>query len=290
MTTIRTVVAALDFSPASNAAVRRAARLAAEQGTALCLLHAFDASVWRDLKSDFDVQGTTGELSPELRMQQHLAEAAASLAAQTGLEVGIHFGSGPLATVLAAYVGSHAGSLVVIGSRAEPTLSGLGSTALKVVRQPACPVLIVRAADDRPYDTVLSAVDLREGSIQAASLAVALFPDAHHHLLYALDALPAVSGAVGAEPLRLLHESLYAKAEHDLQDLARQLSAGTRHPVAAVVADDVPARAILVGAANLAADCVVVGHHGQGTATDSHLGSMAQHVIYAALSDVLVGP
>ena len=56
------------------------------------------------------------------------------------------------------------------------------------------------------------------------------------------------------------------------------------------VADDVPARAILVGAANLAADCVVVGHHGQGTATESYLGSMAQHVIYAALSDVLVVP
>ena len=32
------------------------------------------------------------------------------------------------------------------------------------------------------------------------------------------------------------------------------------------------------------------GHHGLGTATDSDLGSMAQHVIYAALSDVLVVP
>jgi len=35
---------------------------------------------------------------------------------------------------------------------------------------------------------------------------------------------------------------------------------------------------------------VVVGHHGLGTATESYLGSMAQHVIYAALSDVLVVP
>ena len=85
------------------------------------------------------MQGTTGKLAPELRMQQHLTEAAASLAAQTGLEVGIHFGSGPLATVLAAYVGSHAGSLVVIGSRAEPTPPGLGSTALEGVRPPPPP-------------------------------------------------------------------------------------------------------------------------------------------------------
>ena len=152
------------------------------------------------------------------------------MSASTGLEVGVHFGLGSPAKVIEAYVKDDGSSLVVIGSRAESALSGLGSTALKVVRKPACPVLMVRVAEDKPDETVLSAVDLRAGSVRAASLAVAM------------------------------------------------------------VADDVPARAILVGATHLAADCVVVGHHGLGTATDSHLGSMAQHVICAALADVLVVP
>lgn len=292
MKTIRSVVAATDFSPVSDAAVRRAVQLAAKHGASLCLLHAFDVGALHSLKGVFNAQRLTTDPPPDVRMQKKLADRAESLAKQTGLEVALHFGLGPPAKVIEAYVGTHGGSLVVIGSRTEPTLSGLGSTALKVVRKPACPVLIVRAAEDKPYDTILSAVDLREGSVRAASLAVDLFPAAQHHLLYALDSASDAAAWDGlrGESQRMLLESLYAKAEHDLQQLAQRLSAVATHPLEAVVADDVPARAILVAAANLRADCVVVGHHGQGVATDSSLGSMAQHVIYAALCDVLVVP
>ena len=290
MTAIRSVVAGTDFSPASEVAVRRASRLAAEHGAALCLLHAFDSKARQHPEAAADGRRSPGQESADAPTQQRLADFAASLAARTGREVAVHFGLGPPAKVIATYVAAHVGSLVVIGSSAEPTLAGLGSTALKVVRRPACPVLIVRAVEDRPYETVLSAVDLREGSVRAASLAVTLFPAAHHQLLYALDGLPAASDEVDEEALHRLHESLYAQAERDLRTLAGRLSGAARHPVVAIVADDVPARAILVGAADLAADCVVVGHHGQGRATNSNLGSMAQHVIYSALSDVLVVP
>lgn len=292
MTAIRRVVAATDFSPAAEAAMHRAVQLAAAHGAALCLLHAFDAGAGRRTKGAIDSPPLVADPGPGPAMQQRLAERATSLAALTGIEVDSHFAMGPPARVIKAYVGAHEGSLVVIGSRAEPTLAGLGSTALKVVRRPACPVLIVRVAQDRPYVKVLSAVDMRDGSTRAASLAVALFPAARHHLLHALDEASdsADWDELDSERLRLRQEALFAQAEDDLQQLAKHLSTAARHPVVAVVADDVPARAILVGAANLGADCVVVGHHGQGKATDSHLGSMAQHVIYAALSDVLVVP
>jgi len=302
MTTLRSIVAATDFSPASDAAVRRALQLATTHGATLCLLHAFDVSAWNNLEGVFDAQRRAGEPPPDVRMQQRLVDFAAALVAQTEVEVGIHFGLGPAHKVIAAYIGPHvntqvsaqASVLVVIGSRGEPEVAGLGSTALKVVRKPACPVLVVRVAEDRPYDKLLSAVDLRDGSVRAASLAVELFPAAHHHLLYALDSQEVASnaawGGLGKASLTQLHASLHAQADRDLQQLAQRLSVGTRYPVVAVVANDVPARAILVGAANLGADCVVVGHHGLGAATDSYLGSMAQHVIYAALSDVLVVP
>ena len=290
----RHIVVATDFSKTSIAAVERAAQLAVMHGAALCLLHAFDEDARREWKSVLDSWGrASGQASADQHLRQRLADAAASLARKMSIEVTIHYEVGPAARVIAAYARAHAGSLVVVGSRAEPKLAGLGSTASKVVRMPAAPTLVVRATQRRPYKTILSAVDLREGSVRAASAAAELFRQAHHHLLYVLDpVLPSTPWASGQveEQLRAECAALRTQADLELRALARQLSERTTHRVRAVVADDVPARAILVAAANLRAGCVVVGHHGHGPATDSALGSMAQHVIHSALSDVLVVP
>jgi nucleotide-binding universal stress UspA family protein len=294
VTSIRQIVVATDFSKASVAAVERAAQLAVIHGARLCLLHAFDEKARRDWERVLAAQrrASTQE-SAEQRLRQRLADSTALLARQLLVEVTSHYEAGPAAGVIDAYARAHADLLVVVGSRADLDLAGLGSTASKVARRPAAPTLIVRATERRPYRTILSAVDLREGSLRAVTLAVDLFREANHHLLYALDpVLPIAPWASqqAEDQLRSEHESLYARACLDLDTLTQQLSARTVHRVRAVVADDVPARAILVAAANLSADCVVVGHHGDGPPTDSDVGSMAQHVIHSALSDVLVVP
>jgi nucleotide-binding universal stress UspA family protein len=172
-------------------------------------------------------------------------------------------------------------------------MTGLGSTASKVVRSPACPVLVVRSIEPRPYDKVLCAVDLREGSMRAAAGAIAMFPLAQHVLLCAVD--PALEralwmNAVTTEQTRVQRESMHAFALRQLEELARELTSKAEHPVVAEVVDDVPARAIVARAAALPADCVAVGHHGQGVGSGRLLGSMAQHVLQHTLRDVLVVP
>ena len=294
MASISHIVVATDFSKASVAAVERAGQLAVIHGAALCLLHALDEGARTERKSVPDARRQAARPAPaEPPLQQRLADAAAALARQLSVEVTTHCEAGPAPRVIAAYARAHAGSLVVVGSRADPELTGLGSTASRVVRMPVAPTLIVRATQRRPYRTILSAVDLREGSLRAVSLAVDLFSQAHHHLLYVLDSelpTPPSASEQAEEQLRSEYASLRTQADLDLRALAQHLSARAAHRVRAVVADDVPARAILVAAANLGADCVVVGHHGRGPATDRALGSMAQHVIHSALSDVLVVP
>ncbi len=98
MTTLRSIVAATDFSPASDAVVHRAAKLAATHRVSLCLLLAFDIGAWQILK-------------------------------------GALCGVGPPPKVINAYVDSHAGALVVIGSRVEPALSGRSTTALRTFQK-----------------------------------------------------------------------------------------------------------------------------------------------------------
>lgn len=290
----RHIVVATDFSKTSVAAVERAAQLAVAHGAGLCLLHAFDEGARREPKGVPDAQGRASrQASAEQHVRRRLEDDAASLARQQSIEVTIHYEAGPAARVIAAYAKAHAGSLVVVGSRADPDVAGLGSTASKVVRMPAAPTLVVRATQHRPYRTVLSAVDLREGSMRAVSAAIDLFRQAHHHLLYALDpVLPSTPGVSeqAEDELRAEYAALRTRADRDVHALARHLSTRTAHRVRVVIAEDVPARAILVAAAHLGADCVVVGHHGHGPATDSALGSMAQHIIHSALSDVLVVP
>lgn len=292
MTTIRSIVVTTDFSPGSDAAVERAVQLAQAHGASLRLLHAFDVSAWHSLRGVFDLQRLTVDPPPDVRMQQRLTELASTLATQTGLKVDASFSVGDPESAIKAYATAHTPSLVVIGSRAEPAISGLGSTASKVLRSPACPILIVRSVDTRPYDKVLSAVDMREGSVRAATVALTLFPAAYHHLLFAVELALAPSriGGIAKEQIQQILESMHAQATRELSQLAQSLSGLAVHPVAADVADDVPARAIVVRAVELPADCVAVGHHGEGTMSDSPLGSMAQHVLHHTLRDVLVVP
>lgn len=290
MASIRTVVVATDFSRTSAAAIERGAHLAVQQGAPLWLLHALDGAHAAEAGEGRggSRQAATAAL-PEAHARQALSETAAALGQRLSAEVRTRCSAGSAVTVIKAFVDAHPGSLVVVGSRGDLDLTGLGSTASTVVRMPAAPTLVVRALMFRPYGTVLSAVDLRAGSVRAASLAVRLFPEAHHHLLYALGpaSFDAASDDVEQQP-RVDLDATKSKVHLDCGRLAMQLSASTAHPVSTTVAEDAPERAILVAAAELSADCVVVGHHGDGLATNTALGSMAEHVVHSAISDVLV--
>lgn len=294
-----TITVCTDFSPGALAAVDRAALLAVEQGAELCLLQACDTSALHRAGAPARGAATEpplGQSAMEVRtsaLRQRLDETASQLAARTGLKVEGAFGIGPALVVIGEHLQSRMPGLLVLGSRYDPSTAGLGGTALKLLRALACPVLVVRTEGAKVYRQVLSAVDLRDGSVRAAVVALALFPRAHHHLLYAVaPALDASleAGGFDAEQVQSLHQAMHRHAEGELRLLAQGLSTQTMHPVVAEVANDVPARALLVGAATLQADCVVVGHHDTTTVGQTELGSMALHVLQFVPGDVLVVP
>lgn len=290
---LRRILVATDFSPGAAAAVDRAVQLATAQGPALDVLHVFDIGAWHSLRGVFDAQRLAVDPPPDVATRQRVAELAASLAARTGLSVEPQFAAGDAAEGIVARARERGCGLVVIGARADPGWLGLGGTAAKVLRTPPCAVLTVRLAAARPYERVLTAVDLREGALRASQFALQLLPDAQHQLLYALD--PALDrdlwiGGLGQQHIRLLHDSMHAYARRELDQLAASLTRDARHPVAADVVDDVRSHAIVQRAAALPADCVVVGHHGEGPPSERWLGNMAQHVLHHTARDVLVVP
>lgn len=291
MKPIRRVLVATDFSVGSDAAVERAVRLARTHGACVDLVHAFDASAWKALRAVFDLDRLSGQPSPEARLRERLAARAAALAAGEGLAVESHFGVGAPAAVIEARARAMNAAVLVIARRSEPAAPGVSSTLLRILRSAPCPVLVTRAGQAADYARVLTAVDLREVSRQAAASALALFPAATHRLLYVIDPQwerEAQRGHGDEAPLGELIASLHGRAQRQLEVLAGELCAGRGAAVDVAVVEAIPALGIVQHAATWPADCVVVGRHGQGAVADALLGSTALDAIHHSGRDVLV--
>lgn len=288
MTSLRKVVVATDFSPGSESAVARAVQVAQAQGAALCLLHAFDVTAWHALKGVFDPQRFTRDPPPDVAVKCQLTDMAATLANQTGLQVEALFTVGEAATAIGRFVAARQPGLLVMASRALPSTWGLGSTALRVLQAPRCPVLVVRRVHTGAYDKVLAAVDLRGVSVRAAQLAVALFPQAQHALLCVADS--AQAQALWLQAAQAVQVQAPSSVAQQLSQLAQALSVHTQHPVTADVVDGVPAHVLVARAAAWSADCVVAGHHGQDHGAEPPMGTLAQQILQHTTCDVLVVP
>jgi universal stress protein E len=291
MKPIRRVLVATDFSAGSDAAVERAVRISRAHGACIDLVHAFDISAWQALRAVFDLGRLSGRPSPEAGLRERLEARAAALAAREGLVVESHFGVGAAAAVIEARARAMNAGLLVIARRSEPAAPGVSSTLLRILRSAPCPLLVTRAGAAADYARVLTAVDLREVSRQAAADALELFPTAAHRLLYVVDPQweSEVQRGHGDDvPLGELIASLHARAQLQLEALAGELAAGRGVTVDVAVVEAIPALGIVQHAATWPADCVVVGRHGQGLVADALLGSTALDAIHHSGRDVLV--
>ncbi len=291
MQPIRRVLVATDFSTGSEAAIERGVRLARSHGACVDLVQAFDASAWKALRAVFDLGRLSGRTAPEAQLRERLADRAAALAARERLAVESHFGVGSPAAVIEARARSMNAGLLVIARRSEPAAPGVSSTLLRILRSAPCPVLVTRAGAPADDGRVLTAVDLREVSRQAAATALALWPKATHRLLYVIDPQwerEVQRGQDDTAPLGELIASLHGRARQRLEALADELAVATGARLDVAVVEAIPALGIVQHAATWPADCVVVGRHGQGLVADSLLGSTALDAIHHSGRDVLV--
>ncbi len=145
----RSIVAAVDFSPTSSAALQQAAFFAARDGAELHILHVYSPP-WLAL----DYGDATALIAPYIEQQyrtgveDHLQQLAGPLAtAYPGLRVRTHCHdrSGHRSGI-AHFAASVAADLIVLGTRGRSNLRDilLGSTAEKVLATSPCSVLAVK--------------------------------------------------------------------------------------------------------------------------------------------------
>jgi nucleotide-binding universal stress UspA family protein len=140
------LLVATDGSPAANAALDEAVRLAAAIGADLEII-----TVWRALQGDFGLAyPSTAVLSDILDAERGHAEAtleeAAARAESSGVRASKRLATGDPAEKICAQAAETGASLIAIGTRGHSTMASLllGSVSQSVVRQAPCPVLVVR--------------------------------------------------------------------------------------------------------------------------------------------------
>lgn len=146
---MKTIVAALDFSDASEAVRETAASMARAFGAALKLVHVVEP------EPTYSAYGFTPEEFPAIHTFQKEARSRAEKALQAqkekvgeGIEVETKLLEGnPLRTLL-DYAEGTAEGMVVVGSHGHGAIASLllGSVAEGVVRKAQIPALIVPAA------------------------------------------------------------------------------------------------------------------------------------------------
>jgi nucleotide-binding universal stress UspA family protein len=286
---LRCIVAAVDFSPASDRALEWATAVAARRGAELCLVHAEPFFATMDMPLAV-ASLASDELLASARAR--LAETARLLRGRVRSVV-TEAALGPVTTVVLDAVRRHRPELLVVGTRG---LRGwqhalLGSTAERLVGTAPCPVLAVHEGDrlppDRPFH-VVAASDGSEDAGRAIRFAARLF-----------ELAPPAVLVNGFQPPPVFYSGAGEQSTYDIVASARaavmerlmeQASALEREGIGLrpMLREGYPPDAIVEAARNLPVDLLVMGSRGLGGVRHLLLGSTAERVVQRASTPVLV--
>lgn len=290
---VQRILAATDFSPTADSAVRRAALLAKAGGATLDIVHSVYApplaEAWRKL---VEKEGITEE-AVRAKAAERMEALAADIVKRTGVAPSTHLLSGKPPVALAQWAKDNAADLIVIGAHGEHLLLDLfvGSTALRLLRLASAPVLLVKRHPPFDYERILVATDFSQASRQAANLAARLLPEAGLYLFHAFEApferqmYYAGSDDEAVDHYRRLGET---EARRQMEEFAKTLETPERF--ARKVRHGYPPALINQYAAEMGADLLVLGANRQSEFAAALLGSVAAHLVNEARSDLLLVP
>jgi nucleotide-binding universal stress UspA family protein len=286
---LKRILAVTDFSPLGDAAIRRAALLAAREDAELLVVHALPRRLV--LENAF---GTDGDLPASMHTvaAARLATLVES-ATQTGVRrVNGEITEGSAHRAVADTAESFNPDLLAIGAHGRGLLQQLflGGTASRILTHAPCPVLVARREPAGDYRQALAAVDLGPGSEAVLHAALVVASQARITLFHAYQA-----------PFEAKLRYKNFPEEDIIRHTVRAHEAAQRN-MDALLADpelaglDLPSRivhgnpdSLLPEAAeSLGTELIVAGRHGGSRLGEAVMGSTPRFLVYYAPCDVLV--
>jgi nucleotide-binding universal stress UspA family protein len=287
---MRCVVAATDFSQHSMMAGARAARLAAESAAELRLVHVLEQEGLTVLR-DWLAPGRDLQAAVATQARMLLDATARQLFDAHGVQAQTSVRSGqPLDELDDA---ARAADLLVLGDRGNHVLrdAAIGTTADRLLRTAARPLLVVKVEPVARSARVLVLVDFSPASEAAVAAALRLAPQANLRLLHAVG-LPFEGklrlAGVADEEIEGYRWHAKQRALEQFRQLLARTGAGERVSIA-IEEGDVQQR-FRQAMDDWRPDLVATGKQGQGLLSDLFLGSVTRMVLAEAPCDVLVVP
>jgi nucleotide-binding universal stress UspA family protein len=277
------ILIGIDLSERSRGAFSRAVELAKSGAGSIALIHVTSDAFPQKLLAEHDSHAREA-------LEQHVLQARAD-------------GIGPISQTVAhgrdyeqliAQARKDRADLIVLGRhRASSVLQDmLGTTVDRVLRLGGIPVLVVKGKPERPYGTILVAVDFSEASRRALEHAVCWFPQAR---------ITAIT-AYGTPRRSLLTDGAARRSEAEthrlalkgfLDEVSEALGpgyAGTIANITPAVDHGWPEDVILRAVDEKKPDLLVLGTHARSGIGHAVLGSVAEWVLLEAPCDVLAVP
>ena len=294
----RPIVSATDFSAPSRHAAWRAALLARAAGAPLTLVNTLGGTALDDLRrwltqADSTADAEQAAFAMEAEARQRLQALADELGQRHGIPVQTELATGHVVDQVTRHADAVDAGLLVTGTRGAGFLRGalLGSTAERIAKRSARPVLMVRQLPHEPYRRVLVPVDFSDWSQAAIQLARRVAPEATLVLMHAVE-LPyegkmRVAGVNGEVMARYVH-SARQEAESRLRALAAEAGLGDAQVRLSMPGGADPWMLIVQEEQEQDCDLVVIGRQGRHALDELLLGSTTRMVLAEGSADVLV--
>jgi nucleotide-binding universal stress UspA family protein len=295
--TERPILCATDFSPSGQTAVDLAVSASRAFGRSLVLVHAMDTGAGAGEPAPRVVAEADRVLHE--RVEARVADARAALERERSrhapADIQTTVLDGRAWEAIVAHAAAIDASMIVLGAHGSAgptriTRAGvfawlLGSTADRVVRTAACPVLVATAERERPVlenSHWVIGVALDEASGHALEVALQLASRAGSRA-------DVVHVAPSASPQARAESAERARAEAALGELVANAAAGiTPAPHVEILHGD-PAEVLVATAADRGAP-IALGTHGRRGVARALLGSVAERVLRTATTPVLIVP
>ncbi len=289
------ILAATDFSERAEAAVSRAAMLAADNNATLELLHViYDLPLTRASRVLATLpDGLENQIMKPV--SEHLEKLAGDLRKRHGISVETSIVTGRPAAAIAEHTddSSSTPDLIVIGPHRKAMLRNaiMGTTAQNLVRTAPCNTLVVKNKPKTEYQRVLVPVDFSDHARQAVIEALNIAPKANIHIEHVFE-VPyehyALYGAIAEDAAESVRSAAEQQAREDMDAFMERLAPeiGERK-VQAEVHPGYPAADIDRRAEELDAELIVMGAFGQSDITYALLGSVTVSVMLNTPRDLL---